>query len=65
MEKNNEIIEGFKAVEFMRRERDRISNEIQGMNFVELQKYFEQRRRKITMQDSNEFYNQIQKLTLQ
>ena len=45
MEKNNEIIEGFKAVEFMRRERDRISNEIQGMNFVELQKYFEQRRR--------------------
>ena len=45
MEKNNEIIEGFKAVEFMRQERDQISNEIQGMNFVELQKYFEERRR--------------------
>ena len=41
---NSEIIEGFKAVEFMRKERDRISNEIQGMNFEELQKYFEQRR---------------------
>ena len=42
--KNSEIIEGFKAVEFMRQERDQISREIQGMNFEELQKYFEQRR---------------------
>ena len=28
----------------MRQERDKISNEIQGLNFVELQKYFEKRR---------------------
>jgi hypothetical protein len=45
MEKNNKIIDGFKAVEFMRQERDQISNEIQEMNFVEIQKYFESRRR--------------------
>ena len=45
MEKSNEIIEGFKAVEFMRQGRDQISNKRQGMNFVELQKYFERRRR--------------------
>lgn len=44
MKKKSEIIEGFKAVEFMRQERDKISNEIQGLNFVELQKYFEKRR---------------------
>ena len=44
MEKSNETIEGFKAVEFMRQQRDQISSEIQGMNFVELQKYFEERR---------------------
>jgi hypothetical protein len=48
MKKNSEIIEGFKAVEFMRRERDQISNEIQGMSFEELQKYFEQRRIQLT-----------------
>ena len=41
---NSEIISGFKAVEFMRRERDQISNDIQNMNFVELQKYFKERR---------------------
>ncbi|MCL1865576.1 MAG: hypothetical protein FWF73_07175 [Spirochaetes bacterium] len=44
MKKNNEIIEGFKAVEFVRMERSQISNEIQDMKFEELQKYFEQRR---------------------
>jgi hypothetical protein len=48
MKKNDEIIEGFKAVEFMRRERSQINNEIQGMNFEELQKYFEQRRIRLT-----------------
>jgi len=47
MKVNSEIIDGFKAVEFMRQERDQISNEIQDMNFVELQKYFEQRRTKL------------------
>jgi len=48
MKKKTDIIEGFKAVEFMRKERNRISNEIQGMNFKELQKYFEQRRIHLT-----------------
>ena len=50
--KNSEIIEGFKAVEFMRRERDQISREIQGMNFEELQKYFEQRRMQLKVQST-------------
>jgi len=48
MTKNNEIIVGFKAVEFMRQERDQISNEIQDMTFIELQKYFEKRRMQLT-----------------
>jgi len=49
MRKNSEIISGFKAVEFMRRERDQISNEIQGLNFLELQRYFEKRRMRLTL----------------
>ena len=53
MKNNNEIIEGFKAVEFMRKERDQISNEIQGMDFEELQNYFEQRRIQLTPGNSN------------
>jgi hypothetical protein len=48
MEKNKpDIIEGFRAVEFMRTVRNQISREIQGMSFAELNKYFEERRRKI------------------
>ena len=54
--KNSEIIEGFKAVEFMRRERDQISSEIQGMDFEELQKYFEQRRIELTNINSKCYY---------
>jgi hypothetical protein len=38
-------IEGFKAVEYMRQERDRIGRETQDMNFIELQKYFADRRK--------------------
>jgi hypothetical protein len=45
---NNEIIDGFNAVEFMRRERDQISHDIEDMNFVELQKYFKERRTRLT-----------------
>jgi hypothetical protein len=48
MKKNKGIINGFKAVEFMRRERDQISNEIKDMKFGELKKYFEERRYKLT-----------------
>jgi hypothetical protein len=48
MEKNKpDIIEGFRAVEFMRTVRNQISHETQGMSFAELEKYFEKRRRKI------------------
>jgi len=48
MKKNHDIIAGFKAVEFMRQERDQISNEIQNLTFNELQKYFEERRIQLT-----------------
>lgn len=37
----------FDAVKFMRETRDKISSEIQNMNFEELKKYFEQRRLKL------------------
>ena len=48
MEKNKpDIIEGFRAVDFMRTVRNQISLEIQGLSFAELKKYFEERRRKI------------------
>lgn len=38
----------FDAVKFMRETRDKISLEIQNMNFEELKKYYEQRRLKLT-----------------
>jgi len=41
-------IKGFKAVAFMRETRDQISLEIKDMSFAELQKYFEERRVKLT-----------------
>jgi len=34
MKTNNDIIAGFKAVEFMRQERDQISNEIQNLTLM-------------------------------
>ena len=37
----------FDAVKFMRETRDKISLEIQNMNFKELKKYYEQRRLKL------------------
>jgi predicted nucleotide-binding protein (sugar kinase/HSP70/actin superfamily) len=37
----------FDAVKFMRETRDKISLEIQNMNFEELKKYYEQRRLKL------------------
>lgn len=39
-------IKGFKAVDFMRKTRDKISNEIAGMTFEEIIEYFEKRRKK-------------------
>lgn len=45
--KNEKIIKGFKAVDFMREVRDQISIEIKEMNFIELKKYYEERRAKL------------------
>lgn len=41
------IKKDFDAVKFMRDTRDKISLEIQNMNFDELKKYYEQRRLKL------------------
>lgn len=49
MKKSKEnIIENFNAVKFMRDVRDKISSDIQNMNFEELKKYFENRRLQLT-----------------
>ncbi len=49
MKKSKEnIIENFNAVKFMRDVRDKISSDIQNMNFEELKKYFENRRLNLT-----------------
>ena len=45
MKNNEKIIKDFKAVEFMREVRDRISNDIKDMTFAEIIKYFEERRK--------------------
>ena len=44
MKTNNTVIKGFKAVDFMREVRDKISMDIKDMNFEEIKKYMEQRR---------------------
>ena len=41
----SEAVKGFKAVEFMRNVRSQINKETQGMNFEDLRKYFEDRRK--------------------
>lgn len=43
-------IEGFKAVDFMRKTRDKISKEIANMSFEEIKKYFENRREELVKQ---------------
>lgn len=47
-ETKEKSIKGFKAVGFMREVRDQISNDIKDMNFVELKKYYEERRLRLT-----------------
>ena len=42
-----EAIKNFKAVKFMREVRDQISEDIKDMNFAELKKYYEERRKKL------------------
>jgi len=45
MKNNKNIIKDFKAVKFMREQRDRISNDIKDMTFEQIKKYFEERRK--------------------
>jgi hypothetical protein len=48
MKTNNDTIKGFKAVEYVREVRDKISMDIKDMNFEEIKKYLEARRMKLT-----------------
>ena len=48
MKTDQKVIQGFKAVTFMREVRDQISNDIKDMSFAELKKYYEERRLKLT-----------------
>ena len=45
-----DTIEGFKAVDFMRKTRDKISKEIANMSFEEIKQYFENRRKELVKQ---------------
>lgn len=47
MNNKDKIIKDFKAVKFMREVRDKISYDIKDMNFLELKKYFEDRKLKL------------------
>ncbi len=49
MKTDEKVIQGFKAVTFMREVRDKISNDIKDMNFAELKKYYEERRFKLNV----------------
>jgi hypothetical protein len=46
MKTNETTIKGFKAVNFMREVRDKISMDTKDMNFEEIKKYLEERRKK-------------------
>lgn len=54
MKTNEAVIRDFDAVKFMRDTRDKISLEIQHMNFEELKKYYEQRRMKLAKMQGRE-----------
>jgi len=59
MKTNNTVIKGFKAVDFMREVRDKISLDIQDMNFEEIRKYMEERRLKLTSINSSAPYTHV------
>ena len=46
MNTNETTIKGFKAVNFMREVRDKISMDTKDMNFEEIKEYLEERRKK-------------------
>ena len=48
MKTNNTTIKGFKAVDYMRDVRDKMSMDIKDMNFDEIKKHMEARRLKLT-----------------
>jgi hypothetical protein len=47
MKNKDQVIKGFKAVEFMREVRDKISYDIKDMSFEEIKKYFAERKLKL------------------
>ena len=47
MKDDQKVIEGFKAVDFMRKTRDKISSDIAAMSFEEIKKYLKKRRESI------------------
>jgi len=59
MKTNSTAIKGFKAVDFMREVRDKISMDIKDMNFEEIQKYMETRRLKLSSTYNSGSYSSI------
>jgi len=51
-ENKKTTIEGFKAVDFMRKTRDKISKEIVDMSYEDIKEYFEKRRKNWLQQRS-------------
>lgn len=64
MKTNSTIIKGFKAVEFMREVRDKISMDIKDMSFEEIQKYLSDRRLKYSSQNNSDRYTMDIKSTI-
>jgi hypothetical protein len=56
------IIKDFKAVNFMREVRDKISADIKDMNFEQIKKYFE--KRKVSLQNRESVVEQTQSFPL-
>jgi hypothetical protein len=61
---NSTAIKGFKAVDFMREVRDKISLDIQDMNFEEIRKYMEERRLKLTSINYSAPYTNVTESTV-
>jgi len=59
MKTNSTAIKGFKAVDFMREVRDKISMDIKDMNFEEIQKYMEARRLRLSSTYNSKSYSEV------
>lgn len=64
MKTNSTAIKGFKAVDFMREVRDKISMDIKDMNFEEIQKYMEARRLSQTSTYNSDSYSRVMESTV-